>query len=255
MPLKTNYHTHTVLCKHAKGEIKDYIDMAISCGYNELGFSEHAPLPIYLFNEYDSKRLYAYENMTMDIFKNEYLDKLKEYKKNTSINIKIGLESEYLIGEDLFYKNLREQVEYMILGVHFFLYKGKFIDTYSEINKETMYAYADTIKKALETGLFDYLAHPDLFLYNDIVFDSDARIVSEMIIDACIKNDVIIEINCNGKNKYPRREFYELLKNKNAKVIIGVDCHDPKMLVGSHIEKSINLMKDLNIEVLDKLEV
>lgn len=255
MKLNTNYHTHTVLCGHAVGDIKDYIDKAIALGYETLGFSEHAPLPMHMFNDYDSKRLYAYENMDMDTFYNLYLKRLHEEKGHCNLDIRIGLESEYLESNDAFYKELRNNVEYMILGVHFFMYKGKLIDTYSEINKETMYAYADTIERALQTKMFDYLAHPDLFLYNDIEFDSDARIVSERIIDSCIKHDVILEINANGKGKYPRREFYELVKNKPVKVMIGIDAHDPNRLMGKHIEEAISLTKELGINVIEKLEV
>ncbi|MGM9971926.1 MAG: PHP domain-containing protein [Anaeroplasmataceae bacterium] len=255
MPLKTNYHTHTVLCGHATGSINDIINAAIEYGYKELGFSEHAPLPMHLFNEYDSKRLYAYENMSMDTFHKDYLNVLKKESERKDISIKIGLESEYIEGEEEFYKELRSNVEYMILGVHFFMYKGKLIDTYAEINKDTMYAYANNIEKALSTGLFDYLAHPDLFLYNDIEFDSDAIKVSNMIIDSCIRHNVILEINCNGKGKYPRREFYELVKNKPVKVMIGVDAHDPLRLKGVHIEDSINLSNMLGIKIVDKLEV
>ena len=41
-----DYHTHTVLCKHAKGEIEDYVRTAVKAGLSELGFADHAPEPI-----------------------------------------------------------------------------------------------------------------------------------------------------------------------------------------------------------------
>ena len=40
-----NYHTHTFLCEHATGTIDDYIASAIDTGIEELGFSDHSPLP------------------------------------------------------------------------------------------------------------------------------------------------------------------------------------------------------------------
>ena len=36
-----NYHTHTVLCRHAKGDIHEYVDTAIQNGLKILGFSDH----------------------------------------------------------------------------------------------------------------------------------------------------------------------------------------------------------------------
>lgn len=41
--MKANYHTHTTRCQHAKGSDEDYVLSAIKAGYDELGFSDHAP--------------------------------------------------------------------------------------------------------------------------------------------------------------------------------------------------------------------
>lgn len=254
--LKTNYHMHTVLCGHAKGSIYDNILAAKSYGYVEIGFSEHAPLPMHEFNEVDNKRLYAYENMTLSCFEKDYLEVLKkEQEKNKDLSIKIGLESEYLEGNDDFYKSLREKVDYMILGVHFFKSKEKLIDTYSEITYDNISDYVCNIEHALKSGLFDYLAHPDLFLYNDIKFNDICQNAARRIAELCIKYDVYLEINCNGKGKYPRIEFYEAIKDMPVKFIIGVDSHDPQRLKGNHIEESINLAKKLGLPICDYLEV
>lgn len=255
MPLKKNYHMHTKLCGHATGSIEDNVNMAEELGYEVLGFSEHAPLPLEAFNEVDNKRLYAYENMTLDIMENLYitpLKKLQEIKKD-KLKIKIGLESEYLFGYDDWYKNLSSRVEYMILGVHFFNMKDKLIDTYAEINHLTMPYYAEAVERALSTGMFKVLAHPDLYLYNYVLFDDEAKKVADRIIDACAKYNVLVEINCNGKGKYPREDFYEYIKDKKVKYIIGVDSHDPKRLAGEHIEFSINLAKRLKLNVVDEV--
>lgn len=256
MSLKHNYHMHTELCGHAKGTILDNILEGISLGYETLGFSEHAPLPLEAFSKEDNKRLYAYENMTLDIMHKSYIEVLKKYREEyrDKINIKIGLESEYLKGYDLWYKNLKSEVEYMVLGVHFFYMNDKIVDTYSEINKESMLYYANTVEEALQTGLFKILAHPDLYLYDNIEFDDTAKIVADRIVDAAIKNNVLIEINCNGKGRYPREEFYRYIKDKKgAKFIIGVDSHDPKRLSGDHILESIKLAKKYNLNLTSEV--
>lgn len=253
--LKTNYHMHTVLCGHASGSILDNLNMAIKLGYKEIGFSEHAPLPLHEFNDVDSKRLYAYENMSISTFNHDYLDVLNKLKKENNISIKIGLESEYIEGNDEFYKSLRNKLDYMILGVHFFKHNGKLIDTYSEITYENIDAYVNNIENAFKSGLFDYLAHPDIFLYNDIKFNDVCKNAARRIAELCIKYDIYLEINCNGKGKYPRYEFYEAIKDMPLKFIIGVDSHDPLRLSGSHIEESIALANKLGLKVYEYLEV
>ena len=253
MPLKRNYHMHTELCNHAVGSILDNILMAKRLGYEEIGFSEHAPLPLEAFNPYDNKRLYAYENMTLDIMDNDYIKVINKLKKQYDIKIKIGLETEFLFGYLDFYKNLYSKVEYLILGVHFFKYNDKLIDTYSEINEETMFGYADCIEKALDTGMFKILAHPDLYLYDDILLDDNAKKVADRIIDACIRNNVIVEININGNGKYPRADFYEYIKDKKCKYMIGIDSHDPNRLSGEHVEEAIRLAKRLELNLVDEV--
>ena len=43
--LKSNFHTHTFRCGHARGDIKDYTKSAISFGFKNIGFSDHAFFP------------------------------------------------------------------------------------------------------------------------------------------------------------------------------------------------------------------
>ena len=250
MPLKRNYHMHTELCGHATGSIYDNIMSAIKFGYEEIGFSEHAPLPLEAFNEVDMKRLYAYENISLDDMKNKYIDEINKYK-NLPIKIRIGLETEYLPTYKSWYENLYRSVEYLILGVHFFEADGLLIDTYdaSEMTDNNILAYANTISNALDTHMFKILAHPDLYLYSQDGFSETSKIAADIIVDAAIRNNVILEINCNGKGKYPRRDFFEYIKNRNARFIIGVDSHAPERLSGGHIENAIKLASDLNLKL------
>lgn len=247
---------HTLLCGHAVGSINDNLDMAKRLHYQEIGFSEHAPLPLHEFNQDDNKKFRAYKNMTLDKYKNEYLNVLNEIKVNEkNISVKTGLESEFLEGNDEFYKTLRKDLDYMILGVHFFKSNNKLIDTYFEINYNNIKDYVNTIEMAFKNGSFDYLAHPDLFLYNNIEFNDICYNAAREIAKLCIKYDKYLEINCNGKGKYPRYEFYDAIKDMPVKFIIGVDSHDPLRLEGSHINDSINLANKLGLKVNDFLEI
>ena len=41
-----NYHTHTTRCNHAVGSEREYVEKAIELGFSELGFADHAPMPL-----------------------------------------------------------------------------------------------------------------------------------------------------------------------------------------------------------------
>ncbi|HOV64555.1 MAG TPA: PHP domain-containing protein, partial [Spirochaetia bacterium] len=40
-----NLHTHTYRCKHAVGDVPDYLTCAEAAGITTLGFSDHTPYP------------------------------------------------------------------------------------------------------------------------------------------------------------------------------------------------------------------
>ena len=65
--MKTNYHTHHYLCKHATGSVEDYVKEAIKEGFCEIGISDHGPI-----------NAEAFPRMSMDEFNNIYLAELEE---------------------------------------------------------------------------------------------------------------------------------------------------------------------------------
>ena len=42
--MRSNYHTHSRYCD-GKGELREYVELALANGFAALGFSGHAPLP------------------------------------------------------------------------------------------------------------------------------------------------------------------------------------------------------------------
>ena len=40
-----DYHNHNYLCKHAEGTLEEYVRHAIKIGLNEIGLSDHTPMP------------------------------------------------------------------------------------------------------------------------------------------------------------------------------------------------------------------
>ena len=276
--LKNNYHTHTKYCGHAKGDVEDYVKEAVNLNMEELGISDHAPIPLnHGMTKEEWEENYCYENMDINTFDNLLME-IDNLKSKYNIKLYKACESEYLYNNDDWYKELRSKLDYMILGIHFFNGEGRVLDTYKDINYKNVDCYYECAKRAIETGLFDYLAHPDLYLfdYKSIngrnEFDDKAKEICLKLIDLCVKHDIYFEINTNGlkyskdKNNrelwlYPNIEFFKVVKeymDKNPnklKLIIGADAHEPKALGNDNVKAVLEMVKDLKLDVLNKMEI
>ena len=162
---------------------------------------------------------------------------------------------------------------YLNLGIHFFLDdKGILYDTYSDVTYKNLSYYVKTIIDALNLGIYNTLVHPDLFMYGykningKREFDDAAIDASRKIIEACIKNNVYVEINANGiKNDYdkpyedflyPYIEFWRIAREyKDLKIIVGADSHRPSLLSGKHIKRVYEMIDLLSLNVFDKMEI
>ena len=267
--LKANYHTHTYLCGHAVGDVKDYVNEAIRLGFKEIGISDHAHTPESFMSEEDYDRNVLRQIMTDDDFENIYKPAVLKEKENKNIKVFLGLETEYIPEHHDYFAKLREKVDYLILGMHFFNHSNKTYSSYDDINYENLKIYTDTAIKAMSTGLYSIFAHPDLFMYSYEskkgfrVFDETCEECSKKIIEAAIKYDVYLEVNANGiKNTfrdfpdytnylYPREEFWEIVKCSKAKIVIGADAHSPEALGNDIVEKAIEFANKLNLNISD----
>lgn len=256
--MKTNYHTHTYRCKHAVGTEEEYVISALQNNFSILGMSDHAPFKDDLLaNRMNYSELFDY----LDICFN-----LKEKYKN-KLSIKVGLEIEYIESEHEYYEMLLNElnVEYLILGQHFFTKDGQAMNTFDLSRSCECLEYAKTIEKALATGYFSLLAHPDVIFINDIEFDDDAKKVCEIIIQAAKKYSIILEFNANGIRRglrsysggerypYPYMKFWEMVSKENLKVIVSSDCHNPIDLVDDSLEKAYEIAKNLNLNIINEI--
>ena len=158
-----NYHTHTYRCSHATGTEEEYILRAIDCGVTHMGFSDHIP---YMFpGGYES--FFRVPTAKAE----EYFSTLKglREKYRGQIDLKIGFEMEYypLHFHTMLRQALNWGCEYLILGQHFIDNERPgsphvFVPTDSEA---ALREYADCVLAAMESGVFTYVAHPDIFCF------------------------------------------------------------------------------------------
>lgn len=222
-----NYHTHTARCGHATGTEEEYILRAIEGGITHMGFSDHVP-----FNFPDGFRS-SYRipmEQAEDYFST--LRALREKYKD-QIDLKIGFEMEYY--PDYFPAMLDTAralgSEYLILGQHFVdtdqppsLYVIKPSDDPAQLK-----AYVRNVLDGMDTGVFTYLAHPDVFH-----FTGDAGIYEEEMRKICVaarEKNIPLEINFVGirsHRNYPREDFWAIAGQEQAPVTFGCDAHHAK---------------------------
>lgn len=258
--MKTNYHTHNYRCNHAVGTIKEYVEEAIKEGFDVIGLSDHLPHP---GKNIDNENRMKYEELP------EYFKEIDEVKEmyGDKIEIKKGIECEYFPDFLWLYDELREKfkVDYLILGAHFFPYNGKWFYIGSYLTPDSLEKYVNFVIESMESGLFDYIAHPDVFGIGYRDWDEYSIKASRRILKKAEEFDMPIEININGFKKrrmkynhgerymYPIREFWELSKEYNVRRIIGVDAHKPKDM--RDFQMAIDFAKELGLEVIDNIDL
>lgn len=257
--MRVNYHTHTKRCKHAGGNEEDYVIEAINKGFDIIGISDHAAFPD---KDYGYRMEYSELNdylMAVDEAKNKYSDKIKVLK---------SLEIEYMPKYRDFYEELLEKkkLDYLLLGQHFYINSKKEFHNITSVDSTNHYVdYANSIKEALDTGYFKIVAHPDLFCINPYSWDINSDRATDIIVDAVVKNNAIIEYNANGLRRdivkaedgdrypYPHINLWKKVKESGARVIVGSDCHNPKVLWDEYMDKAYENLSELGIKPVFEL--
>ncbi|MFI3238987.1 MAG: histidinol-phosphatase [Bacteroidales bacterium] len=240
--MKTNYHTHTKRCKHAFGEDEEYVKSAIKGGYSILGFADHTPWP-YLKKNSSSIRMETNqlpEYVSSIIF-------LKERFEN-QIDIKIGLECEFIERYTTWLSEVKEQykLDYLLFGNHY-----PFGERGPLYTSKDHRLYTHRAIKAMQTGIYDCIAHPEILYRGSEISSVDKEYFRELSRAAKYLN-IIMEYNTCYKFK---RDLWEIVAQEDCKVIIGLDAHKPETLEDDSIyTMALANMKSVGIVPITNLK-
>ncbi|MBU2512091.1 histidinol-phosphatase HisJ [bacterium] len=124
--IKWDGHSHSMFCRHGSGEdTGKMIEKAIELKFERYSITEHAPLPLEIF---DDPELAADFALSMDELP-DYFSHIKDLKKIYSDRIEIlsGLELDYIIDYDSFFDDFLDQylpyLDDLIISLH--MIKGK----------------------------------------------------------------------------------------------------------------------------------
>ncbi|MFR9602713.1 MAG: histidinol-phosphatase [Rikenellaceae bacterium] len=221
--MKTNYHTHTERCNHAIGSDEEYVLSAIEGGFDLLGFSDHTP---WCFKDgYVSGIRMGPEEV------DDYVNSVRALgqKYADRIEIKVGLECEYYVDHISWLREERERLglDYLIFGNHYPYSEPNPLYFARSTSKEDLDLYLKCSVEALESGLFDCFAHPDLFMRGYKEVDAHVRDIFRQLSRTARDTGVVMEFNTSMTYN---RELWEIVAEEQPQVIIGLDCHQTHLL-------------------------
>ncbi len=244
-----DYHVHTKLCKHADGEIPEYIEQAIQSGIKEICFTDHIPLPA----DFDQAHRMTFRQME------QYITELERARAAyPELTILTGIEADYYQGFEKYLDKFLNQYDFdlVIMSVHFVKHwaNGNWVFHYHFPEKTIADIYSEYLTEiitGIKTGLFDILGHIDIIKKNG---HSLLQIVPEKVsetLKALKKYKMALEINSSGLRKevqecYPGYDWLPEIKRLDLPITIGSDAHAPAQ-VGWAFAEIFNQIKKQDI--------
>ena len=246
MSLPADYHTHTPLCRHAKGEPTELAAQAIRVGLEEMGFSDHNPMPQ---EDFDDWRMLERE---LD----SYVAKVEQARReHPRLTIKLALEVDYVPGYEDWVRDLakRHPWDYLIGSVHY-LSDHWAIDNPKQISEwkrrdplEVWSAYCEHLTKAAQSGLFDIIGHADLCKRFCFYPQGNHAALFKDFLRAARNHRVAIELNTGGLRKdcreiYPSLAILQMAAEQRVPITFGSDAHAPEE-VGLNLAEAVQLAR------------
>lgn len=244
--LPPDYHTHTVLCKHAEGTTAEFRQSARDQGIPELCFTDHCPEP----SGYDYKHRMAVEHIPA------YYELVRPLQDDTAPTVLLGLEADYWPGCEAFLRGfLPKQPLDLVLGsVHYIKDWGfdnpDYLKLWESVDVRGVWKeYFNLLAELANTGLFDVIGHFDLpKKFGHRLRDRDMKEMVQPLLDLLARRNMAIEINTSGWRRdvaeaYPSPLILALAREREIPITFGSDAHAPKE-VGYEFERALLLARE-----------
>ena len=154
---------------------------------------------------------------------------------------RLGLECDFVDGYESWVEKLAGMApwDYLIGSVHYIapgwdVDNPKYLARFKQYPVEEIWAlYWKHYVRCIESGLFDFVAHPDLAKKFGYRPAGDLRRYYEPAVESLAEQNVAFEINTAGLRKeaeeiYPAPGFIELAKQAGVSMLINSDAHAPE---------------------------
>lgn len=258
MPILTDYHMHTPLCKHATGPMSAYIERAIELGLSEIGFSDHNPLP---------NGLSSAVRMTEDQL-DGYVQSVRDlqHRYRDRITLRLGLELDFIEGIEDY---LRAQVDrypwdYIIGSIHHLdpaALTMSWPRDYRGDMQAVYHRYFELMRRLIATGLCDIIAHFDVPKRSGWLPGINEAPLIRQTLDDIQRAGLTLEINTSGYRhpelpapaSYPSFDIVEQALERHIPLTVNSDAHAPHH-VGLKFDDVADWLKQHNCRQLWRFE-
>lgn len=226
-PHLADYHVHTPLCHHAAGWPVEYARRALELGFSEIGLADHNPMR----EQFDEWRM-AIADLP------RYLEEVERARAEfPQLTIRLGLECDFIEGREKWIEELATMADWdFFIGSVHYIPEGWDVDNPRHLRRHPGHAeeiwtsYWKNFERAVRSGLYDFMGHPDLpkkFGYRP---EGELRRFYEPAVAAMAECGVAFEINTAGLRKdcrelYPAPDFVRLAYEAGVPLLINSDAH------------------------------
>lgn len=225
-----DYHIHTLFCKHAEGEMAEYLRSAVRRRLPEICFTDHVPNP----DNYDQEHRMKVEEFP------RYRQMVRGLAASGAPAVLFGLEADYYPGCEKFLKKFlpAHDLDLVIGSIHYIEDWGfdnpEEREVWDNVDvADTWRKYFDLVGRLAETRLFDVVGHFDL--PKKFGFSPGAAKIREMVgpvLEKIAGAGMAIELNTSGLRKpvkeiYPSLMLLEMARGRDIPVCFGSDAHRP----------------------------
>jgi histidinol-phosphatase (PHP family) len=263
-----DFHIHSDHSADAQGSLQEYCERALATGLEEVCFTNHC--------EIDPQRrdnLIRFGGNTLPIT-NERIRKLRNEVNavrsqyaHRGLEVRFGLEVGYFTGVRARLSEITHGIEldYLLAGVHCLdhvcidssrEYEGYFSIT--PLN-DLLVRYFDAVKELVQTGLFDAVAHFDVYKkYGLAFYGEDVKACPEEMVRGIFRlmaeKGTALEINTAGlrrhKEFYPDAAIMRLARSSGVEMLtVGSDCHKPDDL-GRGIREAVEYARSFGFDAV-----
>ena len=214
-------------------------------GITSIGFAPNMPQPDLILPDEDHKML----NSEVE----DYISSINKMKNaNPDMTILSGFEAEFDPMRESFLGEMREKVDYMILG-QLFVPRGLMNVTETN-NPNYPIEYANMVSKAIDSGIFDIVSHPDIFMQfkdtmdseeNKKLFDENSVIASQIICEKAKDMGLPIELNLKDFEENKDYSFWKIAQEiEGLKILKNVDLLNANEQIQQDNNEVIQLLND-----------
>ncbi len=251
-----DYHIHTPLCNHARGEMEEYVVSSIKKCLIEICFLDHL-IP----NDHGK-----HNSMNIDDIPG-YFKEIQRLKNKYSgkIKIKAGLEVDFDPANIGIINEILGQYSFDAIGSSIHFIEGINIASRREAAQSTIQnenyligKYFETLYEMLNYDYFDFICHFDVIKKTGRKITNKFTPIIDDIINKIAEKELAVEVNTSGwehpaNECYPSLDIIRKCVDANVPIVLSSDAHKPET-VGKDFRKAMKILSSLGCDYISSFE-